>query len=41
MLEGAARLLLAQLFAALGRQASGAPPLTLWQRIVRVFRIRS
>ncbi len=35
MLEGAARIIVAQLFAALGRQAAGAPALTWWQRLLR------
>lgn len=39
MLEGAARMLLAELFKALGRQASGAAPLTLWQRLLRFLGI--
>ncbi|HXF46836.1 MAG TPA: molybdopterin cofactor-binding domain-containing protein [Burkholderiaceae bacterium] len=40
MLEGAARMLLAELFNALGRQASGAAPLTVWQRLLRFLGIR-
>lgn len=40
MLEGAARMLLAELFTALGRQASGAAPLTFWQRLLRFLRIK-
>ncbi len=35
MLEGAARIIVAQLFASLGRQASGKPALTWWQRLLR------
>ena len=35
MLEGAARIILAQLFESLGRQASGAARLTFWQRLQR------
>ncbi|MDN8618042.1 xanthine dehydrogenase family protein molybdopterin-binding subunit [Variovorax ginsengisoli] len=35
MLEGAARIVLAQLFESLGRQATGAVPLTAWQRLRR------
>ena len=35
MLEGAARIVLAQLFESLGRQATGAAPLTAWQRLLR------
>ena len=35
MLEGAARIIVAQLFEALGRQAAGAPALTWWQRLLR------
>lgn len=37
MLEGAARIVLAQLFEALGREAAGVPPLTGWQRVLRRF----
>ena len=33
MLEGAARIIVAQLFESLGRQASGAPTLTWWQHL--------
>jgi 2-furoyl-CoA dehydrogenase large subunit len=40
MLEGAARVLLAELFSALGRQASGAAPLTFWQRLLRFLGIK-
>ena len=35
MLEGAARIVLAQLFESLGRQATGAKPLTWWQRLLK------
>jgi len=35
MLEGAARIVLAQLFESLGRQATGAARLTWWQRLLR------
>jgi 2-furoyl-CoA dehydrogenase large subunit len=35
MLEGAARVLLNELFASLGRQVAGEKPLTLWQRLLR------
>ena len=35
MLEGAARIVLAQLFESLGRQATGATRLTWWQRLLR------
>lgn len=35
MLEGAARIIVAQLFEALGRQAAGAPALTWWQRFLK------
>jgi 2-furoyl-CoA dehydrogenase large subunit len=38
MLEGTARLLLAELFARLGRQASGTAPLGFWQRVLRALR---
>ena len=34
MLEGAARIIVGQLFASLGRQASGKPALTWWQRLL-------
>ncbi len=34
MLEGAARIIVAQLFEALGRQAAGAPAQTWWQRLL-------
>ena len=38
MLEGAARIIVAQLFEALGRQAAGdAAAPTLWQRLLRLF----
>jgi 2-furoyl-CoA dehydrogenase large subunit len=37
MLEGAARMVLAQLFEALGRQAAGAPQPSLWQRLLRAL----
>jgi 2-furoyl-CoA dehydrogenase large subunit len=41
MLEGAARIIVAQLFEALGRQAAcdNAPP-TFWQRLLRVFGVK-
>lgn len=35
MLEGAARIILAQLFESLGRQATGAAELSVWQRLCR------
>ena len=35
MLEGAARVILAQLFESLGRQATGEAPQTWWQRVLR------
>ena len=35
MLEGAARIVLAQLFESLGRQATGAKPLGWWQRLLK------
>ena len=35
MLEGAARVVLAQLFESLGRQATGAAQLAWWQRLLR------
>ena len=35
MLEGAARIVLAQLFESLGREAAGVAPLTWWQRVLR------
>jgi len=35
MLEGAARIIVAQLFEALGRQATGAPSLTWWQHLLK------
>jgi 2-furoyl-CoA dehydrogenase large subunit len=35
MLEGAARIVLAQLFESLGRQATGAKRLTWWQRLLK------
>jgi 2-furoyl-CoA dehydrogenase large subunit len=41
MLEGATRVLLAQLFEALGRQAAGAPQLTFWQRLLRALGLGS
>ena len=40
MLEGAARVVLNELFAALGRQATGAAPLTWWQRLLRWLGLR-
>ncbi len=40
MLEGAARLVLAQLFESLGRQATGAAALTWWQRVLRVIGVK-
>jgi 2-furoyl-CoA dehydrogenase large subunit len=41
MLEGAARIVLAQLFESLGRQATGAAPLAWWQRLLRKVGIRA
>jgi 2-furoyl-CoA dehydrogenase large subunit len=35
MLEGAARIVLAQLFESLGRQATGARRLSWWQRLLQ------
>lgn len=35
MLEGAAKVLLNELFVSLGRQASGERPLTFWQKLLR------
>ena len=35
MLEGAARIVLAQLFESLGREAAGVAPMTWWQRLRR------
>ena len=40
MLEGAARIIVAQLFEALGRQASGAPALSWWQRLLKRWGVR-
>jgi len=40
MLEGAARTVLNELFAALGRQATGAAPLPWWQRLLRWLGLR-
>jgi 2-furoyl-CoA dehydrogenase large subunit len=41
MLEGAARIIVAQLFEALGRQATGdAAAPTLWQRLLRLFGVK-
>ena len=40
MLEGAARMVLAQLFESLGRQATGAAALTWWQRALRLFGVK-
>ena len=40
MLEGAARIIVAQLFEALGRQAVGAPALRWWQRLLKRWGIR-
>jgi 2-furoyl-CoA dehydrogenase large subunit len=40
MLDGAARVVLSELFAAIGRQAIGAAPLTWWQRLLRWLGVR-
>jgi 2-furoyl-CoA dehydrogenase large subunit len=40
MLEGAAKVLLNELFASLGRQAAGERPLTLWQKLLRWLGLR-
>jgi 2-furoyl-CoA dehydrogenase large subunit len=37
MLDGAAKIILAQLFESLGRQASGVKPSTWWQRFISLF----
>lgn len=37
MLEGAARIVLAQLFEALGRQATGGPPPSWWRRLLALL----
>jgi 2-furoyl-CoA dehydrogenase large subunit len=41
MLDGAAKIILAQLFESLGRQASGVKPLTFWQRLISWFGAKS
>ena len=41
MLDGAAKIILAQLFASLGRQATGVKALTWWQRLVAVFGVKA
>lgn len=41
MLEGAARIVLAQLFDSLGRQAAGIAPETWWQRLMRRLGVRA
>jgi 2-furoyl-CoA dehydrogenase large subunit len=41
MLDGAAKIILAQLFASLGRQATGAKALTWWQRLVAVLGVKA
>ncbi len=40
MLEGAARIVLAQLFEALGRQAAGTRPPSWWQRLLALLGVR-
>ncbi|MFM2051779.1 MAG: hypothetical protein RL682_2270 [Pseudomonadota bacterium] len=41
MLDGAAKIILAQLFASLGRQAAGAAQLTWWQRCLRIVGVKA
>jgi 2-furoyl-CoA dehydrogenase large subunit len=41
MLDGAAKIILAQLFASLGRQATDAKALTWWQRLVAVLGVKA
>lgn len=41
MLEGAARIIVAQLFESLGRQAGGAVAPTWWQRVLRFLGVRA
>jgi 2-furoyl-CoA dehydrogenase large subunit len=41
MLEGAARIIVAQLFESLGRQAGGAEELVWWRRMLRFFGVRA
>ncbi len=41
MLDGAAKIILAQLFESLGRQATGAKPLTWWQRLRGVIGVKT
>ena len=41
MLEGAARIIVAQLFESLGRQAAGAEELVWWRRMLRFFGVRA
>jgi 2-furoyl-CoA dehydrogenase large subunit len=41
MLDGAAKIILAQLFESLGRQATGGKPMTWWQRVLAVFGVKA
>jgi 2-furoyl-CoA dehydrogenase large subunit len=41
MLDGAAKIILAQLFESLGRQASGVKALTWWQRVIGFFGVNA
>lgn len=41
MLDGAAKIILAQLFESLGRQATGVKALTWWQRLMGIFGVKA